>query len=54
MKELMKDSSRVHMRQGNLNFFKVRKFYDLSGKIKLCQNAGNFTFQSCKSSDVMS
>ena len=23
---------RVHMRQGNLKFFKVREFYDLSGK----------------------
>ena len=52
----------VHMRQGNLIFFKVRElsgnFMICQGNMKYCQNitelSGNFTFQSCKSLDVWS
>ena len=36
----------------------VKGFYDLSGKMKFCQNvremSGSFTFQSCKSLDILS
>ena len=34
--------SRVHTRQGNLNFFKVREFVLCQGKMNVFKNVGEF------------